>query len=126
MRNEGKNADSSEEKKRNKKKARTGEPNNNPPTQCTAKECKCGGDDHKQISSLRCPWRGLAKVEVARKYEKRMSKIIVPESCEENTVDPTTEPTLEATEKGKQESGDCKERVHSSSKYFGASSKNPK
>jgi hypothetical protein len=51
------------------------------------------------------------KVEVARNYEKRLSVIIVPRVCEENTVDPTTEPRLEATEKGKRESGDCKEYV---------------
>ena len=63
MRDEGKNGDS-EEKKRNKK-ARTGEANNNQLTRRTAKECKCGGEDHKRISSSRCPWRGLSKVEVA-------------------------------------------------------------
>jgi hypothetical protein len=122
MRDEGKNGDS-EEKKRNKK-ARTGEANNNQLTRRTAKECKCGGDDHKRISSSRCPWKGLSKEEVARNYEKRMCEIVVPRKCDENTVVPTTEPTSEATEKEKRESGDGEEHVQSTSKYFGASSKN--
>ncbi len=122
MGDEGKNEDR-EEKKRKKKTARTGETSNNPLTRRTANECKCGGDDHKRISSLRCPWRGLSRVEVTQNYEKKMSEIIVPQICEESTVDPTTEPLSEATEKGKQESGDRKEHVQSSSKYFGASSK---
>ena len=60
---------------------------------------------------------------MARNYEKRMSEIIVPPVCDENPVDPTTEPTSEATEKEKREAGNCKEHVQSSSKYFGASSK---
>ncbi len=145
MRDEGKKEDS-EEKERRKKTARTGEANNNPLTRRTSTECKCGGDDHKRISSSRCPWKGLSKVEVARNYEKRMSEIIVPPVCDENPldptteptseatekdppvcdenpVDPTTEPTSEATEKEKREAGNCKEHVQSSSKYFGASSK---
>jgi hypothetical protein len=124
MRDEGKNGNSEENKR--KKKARTGEPNNNPLTRRTATECKCGDNDHKRISSSRCPWRGLSKVEVTRNYEKRMSEIVVPRSWDENTVDPTTEPTSEATEKGKRESGDCEERIQSTSKYFGASSENNK
>ncbi len=145
MRDEGKKEDC-EEKERRKKTARTGEANNNPLTRRTSTECKCGGDDHKRISSSRCPWKGLSKVEVARNYEKRMSEIIVPPVCDENPVDPTTEPTSEATEKDppvcdenpvdptteptseatekeKREAGNCKEHVQSSSKYFGASSK---
>jgi hypothetical protein len=55
-----------------------------------------------------------------------MSEIVVPQNCEENTVIPTTEPTSEATEKGKRESRDCKKTVQSTSKYFGASSENTK
>ncbi len=126
MRDEGKNGDS-EEKKRNQKKARTGEPNNNQLTRRTAREqCKCGGDDHKRISSSRCPWKGLSKEEVTRNYEKRMSEIVVPRNCDEKTVIPTTEPTSGATEKEKRESGDCEEDVQSTSKYFGASSENTK
>jgi hypothetical protein len=45
-------------------------------------------------------------MEVAQNYDMRMCKIVVPQNCEENTVVPTIEPSLEATEKGKQESGD--------------------
>jgi hypothetical protein len=119
MCDEGKNGDSEEKKK--KKKARTGEPNNNQLTRRTAKECKCGGGNHKRISSSRCPWKGLSKEEVAQNYEKRMCEIVVPGNCDENTVVPTTEPTLEATEKEKRESG---EHVQSPRKYFGASSEN--
>jgi hypothetical protein len=61
---------------------------------------------------------------VARNYEKRMCEIVVPRNCDENTVVPTTEPTSEATEKEKRESGDGEEHVQSTSKYFGASSEN--
>jgi hypothetical protein len=145
MRDENKDRQS-EEKKRKKKRARTETANDNQLTRTTRTECKCGGSDHKRITSLRCPWRGLSKVEVAQNYEKRKSEIIVPPVCDENPVDstteptseatekdppvcdenpvdPTTEPTSEATEKEKREAGNCKEHVQSSSKYFGASSK---
>jgi hypothetical protein len=97
LRNVGKNGDS-EEKKSNKQ-VRTGEPNNNQLTQRTAREqCKCGGDDHKRISSLRCPWKVLLKEEVTQNYEKRMSEIVVPRNCDDKTVVPTTEPTSGATD----------------------------
>jgi hypothetical protein len=77
LRDVGKNGDS-EEKKSNKK-VRTGEPNNNQLTQRTAREqCKCDGDNHKQISSSRCPWKGLSKEEVTQNYVNRMSEIVVP------------------------------------------------
>jgi hypothetical protein len=125
LRDVGKNGDS--EEKKSKKKARTGEPNNNQLTRRTAREqCKCGGDDHKRISSSRCPWKGLSKEEVTQNYEKRMSEIVVPQNCDEKTVVPTTELTSGATEKEKRESGDCEEHVQSTSKYFGASSENTK
>jgi hypothetical protein len=125
LRNVGKNGDS-EEKKSNKK-ARTGEPNNNLLTRRSAREqCKCGGDNHKRISLSRCPWKGLLKEEVTRNYEKRMSEIVVSQKCDEKTVVPTTEPMSGATEKEKRESGDCEEHVHSTSKYFFASSENTK
>jgi hypothetical protein len=62
---------------------------------------------------------------VAQNYEKRMCEIVVPRNCDENTVVPTTEPTSEATEKEKGESGDCEEHVQSTSKHFGASSEIP-
>jgi hypothetical protein len=103
----GKNGDG-EEKKRNKKKVRTGEPNNNELTRHTAKEqCKCGGDGHKRISSSRCPWKGLSKEKMARNYGKRMCESVAPQNCDLNTVVPTSEPLLEATEKEKLKSGDC-------------------
>ncbi len=116
----------SEEKKRKKKRARTETANDNQLTRTTRTECKCGGSDHKRITSLRCPWRGLSKVEVARNYEKRLTENDFARNCEENTVEPSTEPTSEATQKRKQESGDGEEHVQSTSKYFGASSENTK
>jgi hypothetical protein len=60
MCNEGKKEDS-EEKKRKKKTVRMGEANNNPLKGQTANACKCGGNDHKRISSSRCPWRGFCR-----------------------------------------------------------------
>jgi hypothetical protein len=63
---------------------------------------------------------------VARNYEKRMSENVVPQNCDENTVDPTAESMSEATEQGKRESGECEEYVQSTSKYFGASYENTK
>jgi hypothetical protein len=50
-----------------------------------------------------------------------MSENVVPQNCDENTVDPTVESMSEATEQGKRESGECEEYVQSTSKYFGAS-----
>jgi hypothetical protein len=125
MRDESKDGQS-EEKKRKKKRARTETTNDNQLTRTTRTECKCGGSDHKRITSLRCPWRGLSKVEVARNYEKRMCENDFAQNCEENTVEPSTEPTSESTEKRQRESGDGKEHVQSTSKYFGASSENTK
>jgi hypothetical protein len=123
MRDDTKNEDS-EERKRNKKKARTAKQNNNTLTGQAGKECKCGGDDHQRVSSVNCPWKGLTKVEVARKYKKRMSEIVVPRNSDENRSEPTTEPTLEATEKRKRECEECEEQVQPTSKFFGASSEN--
>ena len=62
---------------------------------------------------------------MAQKYAERMSKKVVP-NCDANPVDPSTEPTPYATGKGRRESGECKEHVQSTSKYFGASSENTK
>jgi hypothetical protein len=91
-----------EERKRNKREARTDKQGDNPLMRVMKKECKCGSkENYRQISLLRCPWKGLSKEEVAQKYEKRMSKKVVPLNCDESTVDPTTEPRSEATEKGK-------------------------
>jgi hypothetical protein len=59
---------------------------------------------------------------VAQNYGKRMCKIAIPQNCEENTVVPSTEPTLEAMEEGKRETGDCEDHVQLTSKYFGRSS----
>jgi hypothetical protein len=53
-----------------------------------------------------------------------MFEIVVPQNCDENTVVPTTEPTSEATEKEKRESGDGEEHVQLTSKYFGTSAEN--
>jgi hypothetical protein len=49
------NEDSEEPRK---KKARTGR-NNNGLTRQSNVQCKCGSKEHKQISSLNCPWKGL-------------------------------------------------------------------
>jgi hypothetical protein len=120
MRNESKGGES-EERKRSKEKARKVKQNNNQVTRSTKMECKCGSKDHRRISLLRCPLRFFSKVEVAWNYEKRMSENVVPQNCDENTVDPTVESMSEATEQGKRESGECEEYVQSTSKYFGAS-----
>jgi hypothetical protein len=89
LRDVGKNGDS--EEKKSKKKARTGEPNNNQLTRGTAREqYKCGGDNHKRISSSRCPWKGLSKEDVTQNYEKRMSEIVLPRNSDEKTVVRTT------------------------------------
>jgi hypothetical protein len=87
-------------RKERRKKVRTARRNDNQLTHTTRTECKCGGDDHKRTSLLRCSWKGLSELEVVQNYEKRMSENVVPQKCEENTVDPTTEPMSEATEKG--------------------------
>jgi hypothetical protein len=51
-------------------------------TERTSEEgCKCGGQDHKQISSTKCPWKGLSKTKVAAKNEER---------------NPTAEPTMDS------------------------------
>jgi hypothetical protein len=90
--------------KERRKKTRTEKQNDNQRTRSLKNECKCGGIDHKRISSSRCPWKGLLKEEVAQNYENRICEIVVPQNCEENTIVPSTEPTSEATEEGKQES----------------------
>jgi hypothetical protein len=120
MREESKDEES-EERKQNKKKAWKKQ-NNNPLMPLKRKECKCGQKDHSPISSSRCLWKRLLKVEVAQKYTKRMSKNVVLQNCDENRLEPTTEPALEATEKGICKSGNCEEHVQLTSKYFGASS----
>jgi hypothetical protein len=92
MHDEGKDEES-EERKRNEKKARTDKKGNNPLQRVAKTECKCGSKDHRQMSLSRCPWKGLLKEEVAWNYEKRLSKQVVPLNCDESMVDPTTEHT---------------------------------
>jgi hypothetical protein len=121
MREERKEEDG-EERTRKKKKTKTGNERNNALTRQTKRQCKCGGDDHRRITSLKCPWYGLSRVEVAQNYEKRMNENVASLNCDENGSQPTAEPTLEATEKLKRELGDSEEHVQSTSKYFGASS----
>jgi hypothetical protein len=36
--------------------------------------CKCGGLDHKRITSSVCPWKGLSKKEVRENYERRLDE----------------------------------------------------
>ena len=125
MRDENKDGQS-EEKKRKKKRARTEPANDNQLTRTTRTECKCGGSDHKRITSLRCPWRGLSKVEVAQNYAQRLSENDFARNCDPNPDDPSTEPLSDPTERRKGESGDGEEHVQSTSKYFGASCENTK
>jgi hypothetical protein len=125
MRDES-NDGNSEETKRKRKKTRTDKHANSTHTRATKAECKCGSEDHKRISSKSCPWKGLSKVEVAQKYEQRLREKVDPLNCDEKSVDPSTEPSSEATERGKRESRECEEQVQLTSKYFGASSENTK
>ena len=43
--------------------------NNNKRT--TSSTCKCGGRDHKRVSSKDCPWKGLSKDEISKKCAER-------------------------------------------------------
>jgi hypothetical protein len=62
----------------------------------TSATCKCGGRDHKRVSSKECPWRGLSKKEIAEKCVEikimKQSSHVENENC---TQDPTTDPSLD-------------------------------
>ncbi len=45
---------------------------NNKLSWTSGEECKCGGKDHKRISSSKCPWKGQSKEAVAQNYVKRL------------------------------------------------------
>jgi hypothetical protein len=70
---EGENDDKCEEPAR--KRAKT---NNNQRTSVTGKKeatsCKCGGDDHRRITSSKCPWKGLSQKVVCENYERRLKE----------------------------------------------------
>ena len=59
-----------------KKRAKT---NNNQRTSVTGKKeattCKCGGDDHRRITSSKCPWKGLSQKVVCKNYERRCEEM---------------------------------------------------
>jgi hypothetical protein len=84
------------------------------------KECKCGKKDHMRVSPGSCPWRGLSKVEVTRKYALRLAENDVSPHYA-NRSEPTAEPTSECTGNVERESGESKEHVQLTSRYFGAS-----
>jgi hypothetical protein len=118
---DGENKDS--EKGSTRKKARTEGEGNIPLTRVASgktKECKCGRKDHMRVSAGACPWRGLSKLEVTRKYAQRIAgNDFSPNS--ENRSEPATEPTSECTGNAERESGESGDHVQSTSKYFGAS-----
>jgi hypothetical protein len=44
---------------------------NNQLTQMSSEGCKCGGRDHKWISSSKCPWKGMSPKEVSENYAQK-------------------------------------------------------
>jgi hypothetical protein len=44
-------------------------------TRRKAASCKCGGDDHKRITSSKCPWKGLSTKVVCKNYEQRLKQM---------------------------------------------------
>jgi hypothetical protein len=72
-----------------KKKARTKD--GNKLTRNSSDECKCGGKDHKRTSSLKCPWKGLTRMQVAEKYMKRIEEKV--DEDKSTNIGTTIEPT---------------------------------
>jgi hypothetical protein len=72
---------------RGRKQRRTREAHDDKRTRRVSRgECKCGGTDHKRITSSKCPWSQLPKEEVARNYEQRMRTSAEPQNlnCRED------------------------------------------
>jgi hypothetical protein len=61
--------------------------------QRSSEGCRCGGVDHKQISSLKCPWKGMSKSEVSENYAQRQK-----EKMKETAPTSPTNPTPGASE----------------------------
>jgi hypothetical protein len=61
---------------RAKKRAKTGatKDNNKKEKRTASLSCRCGGQDHKRISSQNCPWKGLSEKEIAEKYAVRINE----------------------------------------------------
>jgi hypothetical protein len=79
---------------------------NNTLTRSSGEECKCGGKDHKRISSSKCPWKGQSREEVTRNYEQRIAaRNNASLRCSQTTTSPTGDPT-----------GECEVEVQSTSK----------
>ncbi len=92
-----------DDKERTKNRART---DNNKLTRKSGEECKCGGKDHKRISSSKCPWKGQSREEVTRNYEQRIAaRNNASLRCSQTTTSPTGDPT-----------GECEVEVQSTSK----------
>ncbi len=60
--------------------------------------CKCGGQDHKRISSTKCPWKGLSKSEVASNYEERLKEMKKMKEMEPTATTPTVDLCQNPTE----------------------------
>jgi hypothetical protein len=74
-----------------KKRART----DNKLTRTSGEECKCGGKDHKRISSMKCPWKGQSKEAVAQNYAKRLeSQETMVLRASQSSSGPTGNPTV--------------------------------
>jgi hypothetical protein len=116
---DGDDDDDDEEKSRNKgdwceesvkKKAKTTNDNKDVRTKRRSKKeerknegCKCGGRDHKRITSHKCPWQGLSASAVAANCEKRrkdekMSYSLFRE-CTTDTCKDSTEREVQSTSK---------------------------
>jgi hypothetical protein len=61
------NEDESERPAKKGARSATNNPQDNNNERTTSATCKCGGQDHKRISSKDCPWRELSKKEIAQK-----------------------------------------------------------
>jgi hypothetical protein len=88
-----------------RKRAKTGatKDNNKKERRTASLSCRCGGQDHKRISSQNCPWKGLSEKEIAEKYAVRIneeemneatSKEQANEAGNEKDVDYTRDPII--------------------------------
>jgi hypothetical protein len=48
---------------------------NNSLTREQQEGCKCGAQDHQQVTLKNCPWKGLSKKEIFDNYEKAMKHV---------------------------------------------------
>ena len=100
------NDDEEEDGEPGTKKRKRRRKDNNTLTRSSGEECKCGGKDHKRISSSKCPWKGQSREEVTRNYEQRIAaRNNASLRCSQTTTSPTGDPT-----------GECEVEVQSTSK----------